>query len=103
MRFRAEVAGSHSVVPWFNDHSHYFDMGSEALHNMTEIATGHGGNLANEGMTAPYRAEARVSTPSEVHTPLGTFPLPHGEIQTPITVDPEWDRPADSVTDEHGF
>jgi hypothetical protein len=34
-------------VPWFSDHSHYY--GSEALHNMTEIATGHGNNLANEG------------------------------------------------------
>jgi len=32
VRFRAEVAGSQSAVPWFNDHSHYYDMGSEALH-----------------------------------------------------------------------
>jgi Alpha/beta hydrolase len=103
IRFRAEVAGTHSEVPWFDDHSHYYDMGTEALHNMTEIATGHGGNLANEGMLAPDRAEATISTPREVHTPFGTLPLPHVEIHTPVTVDPEWDRPADSVTKDHDF
>ncbi len=103
VRFRAEVAGSQSVVPWFNDHSHYYDMGSEALHNMTEIATGHGNNLANEGMLAPPRNEETISTPREVHTPFGTIPLPHVEIREPVTVDPEWDRPADSVTRDHDF
>jgi hydrolase family protein/alpha/beta hydrolase family protein len=104
IRFRAEVAGSQSAVPWFNDHSHYYDMGSEALHNMIEIATGHGGNLAGEGMLAPDRAELTISTPREVQTPFGTtLPLPHVEIHTPVTVDPEWDRPADSVTNDHGF
>jgi hypothetical protein len=103
VRFRAEVADTHSVVPWFDDHSHYYDMGSEALHNMTEIATGHGDNLANEAMLAPFRDEERISTPTEVRTPLGTIPLPHVEISTPATVDPEWDRPADSVTRDHDF
>ena len=103
VRFRAEVAGSHSVMPWFSDHSHYYDMGSEALHNMTDIVTGRGDNLASEGMTAPYRVDARISTPSEVHTPVGTLPLPHIEIRTPIVVDPEWERPGDSVTNDHGF
>jgi Alpha/beta hydrolase len=103
VRFRAEVAGSQSVVPWFNDHSHYYDMGSEALHNMTGIATGHGDNLANEGMLAPPRDEERFSTPSEVKTPFGTIHLPHVEIRTPVTVDPEWDRPGDSVTGDHDF
>jgi hydrolase family protein/alpha/beta hydrolase family protein len=103
VRFRAEVAGSQSVVPWFNDHSHYYDMGSEALHNMTEIATGHGNNLANEGMLAPLRDEERLSTPREVHTPLGTIPLPHVEVRTNITVDPEWDRPSNTVTRDHDF
>ena len=103
VRFRAEVAGTHDVVPWFNDHSHYYDMGSEALHNMTEIATGHGDNLASEGMLAPFRDEERISTPSEVKTPIGTIPLPHIEIRTPVTVDPEWDRRGNSVTRDHGF
>ena len=69
VRFRAEVAGTHEAVPWFNDHSHYYDRGGEALHNMTQIATGRGDNLANDGMLAPFRDEARISTPSEVKTP----------------------------------
>ncbi|BBZ46595.1 putative alpha/beta hydrolase [Mycobacterium parmense] len=103
VRFRAEVAGSRNVVPWFDDHLNYFDVGSEALHNMTEIAVGHGDDLAREGMTAPYRGDARVTTPGQVHTPFGTLPLPHLEIRAPITVDPEWDRPAGSVTNRHGF
>jgi Alpha/beta hydrolase len=103
VRFRAEVAGSHSVTPWFTDHLHYYDVGSEALHNMTEIVTGRGDNLASEHMTAPDRAEARLAIPRQVHTPLGTLSLPHLEIQTPIVVDPEWERPTRSVTNDHGF
>nr|WP_276807199.1 alpha/beta hydrolase [Mycobacterium nebraskense] len=103
VRFRAEVAGTHNAVPWFSDHSHYYDSGSEALHNMTEIATGHGNNLASEQMLAPLRDEAKISTPTEVHTPLGNIPLPHVEIRTPVTVDPEWDRPPATVTRDHDF
>lgn len=102
-RFRAEVAGSHSVMPWFSDHSHYYDVGSEALHNMTEIVTGHGDRLAGEGMLAPDRAAARIAVPLQVHTPLGTVSLPHIGIQMPVAVDPEWDRPARTVTNDHGF
>ncbi|HET9890977.1 MAG TPA: alpha/beta hydrolase, partial [Mycobacterium sp.] len=103
VRFRAEVAGSHSVMPWFSDHSHYYDVGSESLHNMTEIVTGRGDRLAGEGMLAAERARARVAFPLQVHTPLGTVSLPHVEIQVPVTVDPEWDRPARSITNGHGF
>ncbi len=103
VRFRAEVAGSHSLTPWFTDHAHYYDVGSEALHNMTEIVTGHGDRLAAEGMLAPDRAPARIVLPRQVHTPVGTVSLPHVEIQMPIVVDPEWDRPARSVTNGHGF
>ncbi|ORA10953.1 alpha/beta hydrolase [Mycobacterium arosiense] len=103
VRFRAEVAGTHNAVPWFNDHSHYYDRGSEALHNMTEIATGHGNNLASEHMLVPQRDEAKISTPTQVSTPFGNIPLPHVEIHTPVTVDPEWDRPSNSVTTDHDF
>ncbi|OBG78718.1 MULTISPECIES: alpha/beta hydrolase [unclassified Mycobacterium] len=101
VRFRAEVTGSHSVLPWFTDHSHYYDPGSESLHNMTEIVVGRGEALAAEGMTASPRGEGRLSSLREVRTPWGTLRLPHLEIPTPITVDPEWDR-AD-VTNSHGF
>ncbi|MDD4866578.1 MAG: alpha/beta hydrolase, partial [Mycobacterium sp.] len=103
VRFRAEVAGSHSVVPWFDDHSHYYQMGSEALHNMTEVATGRSGALANEDMIAQPRADERISTPHELHTPFGSLALPHAEIQIPVIADPEWARAADSVTNEHAF
>lgn len=103
VRFRAEVAGSHSVMPWFTDHSHYYDVGSEALHNMTEIVTGRGDQLAAEGMLARDRDAARVSILGRVHTPLGTLSLPRVEIRMPVVVDPEWERPARSVTNGHGF
>jgi hypothetical protein len=103
VRFRAEVAGSHSVIPWFTDHSHYYDVGSESLHNMTEIVTGHGEGLAGEGMLATERTPARIALPLEMHTPLGTVSLPHIGIQLPVTVDPEWDRPARSITNGHGY
>ena len=103
VRFRAEVAGSHSLTPWFTDHAHYYDVGSEALHNMTEIVTGHGDRLAADGMLAPDRARPRIAIPRQVHTPLGTVSLPHVEIQVPISVDPEWDRPARTVTNGYGF
>ncbi|OBF63196.1 hypothetical protein A5753_12970 [Mycobacterium sp. 852002-51971_SCH5477799-a] len=103
VRFRAEVAGSHSVMPWFTDHSRYYDVGSESLHNITEIVIGHGDRLVGEGMLAPDRAAARIALPFQLHTPLGTVSLPHVEIQVPVTVDPEWDRPARSVTNGHGF
>ncbi|MDM4143163.1 MULTISPECIES: alpha/beta hydrolase [Mycobacterium] len=103
VRFQAEVAGSQNAVPWFDDHSHYYDMGGEALHNMTEIATGHGNDLAGQHMLAPLRDEPKISTPTEVHTPFGNIPLPHVEIQSPVTFDPEWDRPSSSVTKDHGF
>lgn len=103
VRFHAEVAGSHSVMPWFTDHSHYYDVGSEALHNITEIVTGHGGRLAGEGMLAPDRAAVRITIPLQVHTPFGTVSLPHVGIQMPVPVDPEWDRPGRSVTNGHAF
>ncbi|OBK32626.1 hypothetical protein A5659_24130 [Mycobacterium sp. 1165196.3] len=103
VRFCAEVAGSHSVMPWFTDHSHYYDVGSESLHNITAIVTGHGDGLAGEGMLASERASARIAVPLQVHTPLGTVSLPHIGMQLPFTVDPEWDRPARSVTNGHAF
>jgi hypothetical protein len=102
-RFRAEVAGSNSLTPWFTDHAHYYDVGSEALHNMTEIVTGHGDRLAPDGMLAPDRAQPRIAIPRQVHTPLGTVSLPHVAIHMPISVDPEWDRPGRTVTNGHGF
>ncbi len=103
VRFRAEVAGSHSAVPWFDDHSHYYDVGGEALHNMTEISTGHGDALGREGMLAPARDEQLIAIPRQMHTPFGPIPLPHIAIRAPVTGDPEWGRASGSVTDDHDF
>lgn len=101
VRFRAEVAGSRSLLPWFTDHSHYYDPGSEALHNMTEIVVGRGEGLAAEGMTALPRGEGWITSLPEVHTPWGRLRLPRVEVPTPLTVDPEWNR--SHVTNGHGF
>jgi Alpha/beta hydrolase len=102
LRFRAEVAGSDNID--FGDHSKYYQKGGEALRSMTEIAIGHGDNLAADGLRAAPRHEERLSTPSEVQIPgIGTIHLPHVEIRTPIAVDPEWDRPGASVSNDHDF
>ncbi|ETZ99722.1 hypothetical protein I546_6682 [Mycobacterium kansasii 732] len=50
-----------------------------------------------------HRAKQADTTPTEIHTPFGTIPLPHVEITTPVTVDREWDRTGDSVTNDHEF
>ncbi|ORV12523.1 alpha/beta hydrolase [Mycobacterium celatum] len=52
-RFKAEVPGL-----TFNDHSHYYDPGSESLFSMADIASGHGDALQQHGMTAPHRDTA---------------------------------------------
>jgi len=103
VRFRAEVAGSHSAVPWFDDHSHYYDVGGEALHNMTEISTGHGDALGRDGMLAQARDEQLIAIPRQMHTPFGPIPLPHIVIRAPVTDDPEWGRASKTVTADHGF
>lgn len=53
-RFKAEVAGTY---PW-QDHSHYYDDGSESLYSIADIASGHGDALEGHGMTAPHRYPA---------------------------------------------
>ncbi|ORB50482.1 alpha/beta hydrolase [Mycolicibacterium rhodesiae] len=51
-RFKAEVPG------WtINDHSHYFERGTESLFSMADIVSGHGDALALDGMTAPHRSD----------------------------------------------
>lgn len=51
-RFKAEVPG------WtINDHSHYYQPGTESLFSMADIVAGHGDALELDGMTAPHRSE----------------------------------------------
>ena len=51
-RFRAEVPG------WTaNDHSRYYQRGTESLFSMAEIVSGHGDALESDGMTAAHRSD----------------------------------------------
>lgn len=52
-RFHAEVAEL-SINP-FNEHTSYFDDGSESLFSIADIVSGHGDALEEHGMTAPHR------------------------------------------------
>ncbi|MDT5152909.1 MAG: hypothetical protein QOI01_4642 [Mycobacterium sp.] len=49
-RFKAEVPGI-----TFNDHSHYYEPGTESLFSIGDIASGHGDALEHDGMTASHR------------------------------------------------
>jgi len=61
-----------SAVPWFNDHSHYYDMAARRCNNMTKLATGHGDNLAVKGMW-PRPGTKDYFHATEVRTPIGTI------------------------------
>jgi hypothetical protein len=96
VRFRAEVPGSDGIAA--HDHSYYYHRGSESLHSMADIASGHGDALASDGMLAQPRHQPGV----EINIPgLGSVDV---DIPgTPASVDPEWDRPPGSITDDHVF
>lgn len=101
-RFRAEVPGADMIDP--SDHSYYYTPGSESLRSMTEIVTGNGGRLDDLDLLAQPRTELSAATPQFVDVPIvGDVPLPHVGIQTPLIYDPEWNRPGESVTDDHGY
>lgn len=85
IRFHAEVAGSEEVD--MHDHSHYYDMGSEALRSMTDIAGGHPDHLATDGLLADGRRQPHI----------GPFRIPG----IPGYIDPEHDRPRDTIHDNH--
>jgi hypothetical protein len=87
-RFRAEVPGAHGLDP--RDHSAYYAAGGDALRSMTEIATGHADRLGALDLLAAPRIPWTLSTPDSVDLPfLGTVPLPHVDVETPVVVDPE--------------
>ncbi|MUL83108.1 MULTISPECIES: alpha/beta hydrolase [unclassified Mycolicibacterium] len=76
-RFKAEVPGFNPK--FWEDHSHYFDPGSESLFSIGDIASGHGNALQDDGMTAGHRFD----TPK-----IPGLPIPS------VEVDPEAVRPA---------
>jgi Alpha/beta hydrolase len=96
IRFRAEVPAfpNHD----FHAHSHYYDPGSEALHSMADIASGHGNALGSDGILADprHRLEVQITVPG-----LGSVTLE--EPAGPAFFDPEADRPPDSIHNDHVF
>ncbi|OMC48677.1 hypothetical protein A5745_08375 [Mycobacterium sp. IS-2888] len=87
IRFHAEVAGSTDMDR--HDHSHYYDMGSEALRSMTDIASGQSNHLATDGLLADGRRQPHI----------GPFRIPG----IPAYIDPEHDRPRDTINDNHAY
>ena len=66
----------------FSAHSHYYDVGNEALHSMADIASGHGDALGADGVLADprHRPEVKVDLPwlgpvtiEEPAWPIGNF------------------------------
>lgn len=93
-RFRAEVPGADMIDP--GDHSYYYTPGSESLRSMAEIVTGNGDRLGELGLLAPPRTEMSLATPGQVDLPfVGEVPLPQVQTETPVILDPEWNRPAE--------
>lgn len=52
-RFHAES----SLGNVLTDHSRYFEKGSESLYSMADIASDHGDQLQQHGMTAEHRSD----------------------------------------------
>ena len=75
------------------DHSRYYDPGSESLWSLGEIASGHGGDLAAQGMVveAPGRTRSWTDPPPFARG-LPGLPSPPGVPAAPPYVDPEADR-----------
>src|SRR6476661_3717767 len=105
IRFDAEVAGRDGINT--NDHSHYYDMGSESLRAMTYIATGESSELRAEGLLAEGRRQPHVDLPTEIDLPFGgKIELPPVGFDipgSPAYIDPETGRPSESVTKDHAF
>jgi hypothetical protein len=105
IRFDAEVVGHDTVDR--NDHSHYYDRGSESLRAMTHIVAGNAGALEQEGLLAEGRRQPHVSLPTEISLPWGgriDLPDVGADIPgSPAYIDPEINRPTESVTNDHSF
>jgi Hydrolase N-terminal helical domain/Alpha/beta hydrolase len=87
IRFHAEVTASEEMDR--NDHSRYYDMGSEALRSMTDIASGQSDHLVKDGLLADGRRQPH----------MGPFPMPG----IPAYIDPEHERPRDTIHDDHAY
>ena len=88
-------------------HSYYYTMGSESLHSMAAIASGHGDALGQMGALAGERMPLRVGIRAEtIELPfgLGEIDLPGVDVQLPGELwDPESQQDPASVTAAHFF
>ncbi|ANE78364.1 alpha/beta hydrolase [Mycobacterium adipatum] len=104
VRFDAEVPGR-GGLPDFGDHSRYYDVGSESLRAMTDIANGDGSTLADNGLTAEGRRQPHIGLPDQLDLPgLPPIGLPDWDTPipgTPALNDPEGDR--GTVTNDHQY
>ncbi|WP_209921517.1 alpha/beta hydrolase [Mycolicibacterium lutetiense] len=104
VRFDAEVPGR-SGLPDFGDHSRYYDVGSESLRAMTDIANGEASTLADNGLTAEGRRQPHIGLPDKLDLPgLPPIDLPDWDTRipgTPAINDPEGDR--GTVTKDHQY
>lgn len=87
IRFHAEVMGSQDIDR--HDHSHYYDMGSESMRSLTDIASGHSGQLQQDGLVADGRRQPHI----------GPFRVPG----VPAFIDPEHDRPRNTIQNDHQY
>ncbi|OBK78499.1 alpha/beta hydrolase [Mycobacterium sp. 1274761.0] len=105
IRFEAEVVGRDGLDP--GDHSHYYDLGTESLAGMTHIVTGDGGGLAEDGLLAQGRRQPHVDLPTEIDLPFGGRvdlpPVGFDVPGSPAYIDPEAERPPESVTKDHAY
>jgi Alpha/beta hydrolase len=105
LRFDAEAVGRDG--PSFDDHSKYYTLGSESLRSITDIASGKGDTLADNGLLAQGRRQLHVGLPHELDLPgLAPTDLPDWDVRvagTPAFDDPEGDRGQRSITNDHGY
>ncbi len=105
VRFDAEVPGRDGLD--FADHSKYYSLGSESLRSMTDIASGHGDGLGDQGLLAEGRRQLHVGLPHRLDLPgLPPIDLPDWDVRVPGTPafnDPEGDRAQGSITGGHRY
>jgi len=82
-RFKAEVPGW--TWQFGNDHDDYFESGSESLYSMTDVTSGHGGELQGHGMTAPHRDSVLGPLAGRLGLPDWSAPLMDPELLRPAT------------------
>jgi len=82
-RFKAEVPGW--TWQFGSDHDDYFESGSESLYSMTDVTSGHGGDLQGHGMAAPHRDSVLGPLAARLGLPDWSVPVMDPELLRPAT------------------